>query len=369
MNCNPEIVFIGGLSLLLLFGLPRFKSRWIRAIPAPMWVILIAVPLGLWFDLEDEHTYSLGGHIFGLGPAFLVDVPKNIFAAITVPDFSGLQTVTGWKWAVMFALIGSLESVLSAKAIDLVDPWRRKTNFDRDLLAVGLANVGAALIGGLPMISEIVRSKANIDSGARTRYANLYHGLFLLLFVALVPGLVHEIPLAALAAMLVYTGFRLASPQEFIHVYHTGKEQLAVFLVTLVTVLATDLIVGIAVGVCVKILLHVLNGAPLRSLLQAPITITRDVGDCTVLAVHDAAVFSNWIRLKRQIEFACDSARVQLDLSATRLVDHTVMERLHVLQREFVERNRTLEITGLDDHTMSSGHALASRKKSRKKMA
>ncbi|MBI3863846.1 MAG: SulP family inorganic anion transporter [Planctomycetia bacterium] len=369
MNCNPEIVVIGLLSLLLLFGLPMFKSRWVRAIPAPMWVILVAVPLGLWFDLEDEHTYSFGGHIFGLGPNYLVDVPKNIFAAITLPDFSGLQTAAGWKWVMMFALIGSLESLLSAKAIDLVDPWRRKTSFDRDLLAVGLANVGSALIGGLPMISEIVRSKANIDNGARTRLANLYHGLFLFLFVAFVPGLVHEIPLAALAAMLVYTGFRLASPQEFIHVYHTGKEQLAIFLVTLLGVLATDLLKGIAIGVAVKILLHIFNGAPLRSLLRAPITVNRDDRDNTVVSVHDAAVFSNWIRLRRQIEDASDTATVQLDLSETRLVDHTVMERLHILQREFAERNRTLVITGLDDHTSSSGHEFASRKKAKKSSA
>jgi MFS superfamily sulfate permease-like transporter len=365
LNCNPEVVVIGLMSLLLMFVLPLLKARWIRCIPPPMWVILTAVPLGLYFDLSQEHTYSFGGHIFGIGPAYLVDVPRNIFAAITVPDFSSLQTLSGWKWATLFALIGSLESLLSAKAIDLVDPWRRKTDFDRDLLAVGLANVACALIGGLPIISEIVRSKANIDNGARTRFANLFHGVFLLLFVALVPGLIHEIPLAALAAMLVYTGFRLASPREFFHVYHIGKEQFAIFCATVVGVLAVDLLVGIAIGITVKVLFHVLNGAPLGSLLRAPITIHRAEHDKTVLSVRDSAVFSNWIGLKRKIEVGCDSSLVLVDLSQTRLVDHTVMERLHSLQLEFVERNRALIIAGLDNHQTLSAHALASRKKPR----
>ncbi len=361
-NWNPQITLIGALSLFLLIALPRVQSKWLRAIPAQMLVILFAVPLGLHFDLLHEHTYTFGGHIYGLGPNFLVTVTDNLFQALTFPDFSGVTTYAGVKWTMMFALIGSIESLLSAKAIDLIDPWRRKTNFDRDLLAVGVANTLCATIGGLPMISEIVRSKANIDSGARSRLAGAAHGIFLLLSLACAPWLIHEIPLAALAAMLVYTGFRLASPREFFHMYHIGREQFIIFATTVVGVLATDLLMGIAIGVLVKLVIHLINGVPLHSFFKTQIDVTQlNDGEVTVW-VHHSAVFSNWIALKRQLLSLKDEKKVILDLSKARLVDHTVFTKLHELQREFETHGSELVIAGIEGHRSLSSHPLAARK-------
>jgi MFS superfamily sulfate permease-like transporter len=265
----------------------------------------------------------------------------------------------------MYSLIGSLESMLSCKAVDMVDPWKRKTNLNRDLMAVGIANTVAAMIGALPMISEIVRSKANIDNGARTRFADLWHGLFLLGFVALLPWAIHRIPLAVLAAMLVYTGFRLASPKEFINVLHIGREQLIVFLATIVGVLATDLLVGIAIGIGVKLLIHVINGVPLRSLFKAFLEV-EDVDEKTsLIRASQSAVFSNWIPFKRQIE---QLGRIQrrnviVDLSGTKLVDHSVMERLGELKEEFEHDGLELSIVGLEGHLQLSAHSLAARRR------
>ncbi len=364
-NANPQIALIGIVSLVILFGKPFIKVAWVKRIPGQLVVLLVAVPLGMYFDLPHTHRVSFFGNIYEINEKFLVSVPQNLFSAITFPEWSALRQVVAWKWVVMFSLIGSLESLLSAKAIDMVDPWKRKTALNRDLVAVGIANTAASFIGGLPMISEIVRSKANIDAGARTRFADFWHGLFLLGFVALVPSLIHRIPLAALAAMLVYTGFRLASPREFVNVFHIGREQLIVFSTTIVAVLATDLLVGIVIGIGVKLVIHTYNGVPLRSLFKAFLEVEDVDENTTLIRASQSAVFSNWIPFKRQIE---DLGRLQrrnviVDLSDTKLVDHSTMERLEELREEFEHDGLQLSIIGLVGHLQLSGHALAARRR------
>ena len=363
MAMNPVIALIGGISLAIMFGFPLIKNPMLKMIPAPMMVLLVAVPLGMYFDIGTEQIVAFAGQDAALGPHYLVDVPDNMFTALTFPDFSGVLTSTGITYIVMFSLIGSVESLLSAKAVDQIDPWRRKTNMDKDLLAVGLGNTAAAFVGGLPMISEIVRSKANIDNGARTRFANMFHGLFLLAFVALVPALIDRIPLTALAAMLVFTGFRLASPKEFVHMYQIGREQFIVFVSTVIGVLATDLLVGIGIGIMVKAIIHVINGAPISSLFKPSMKVENEGDDSATIKVDNSAIFSTWIALKNRIGRP-GTKKVIVDLSGTKLVDHTVMANLEALEREFAESDRELSVTGLDGHSQLSEHPLAARKKS-----
>lgn len=362
---NPEIALIGLLSLVILFGIPLIRNPWIGRIPGPMLVLLVTVPIGMYFDLTHEHDYTLAGHQYHLGEEYLVAIPGNLFAAITTPRFNALAEWTGWKWVILFALIGSVESLLSAKAVEMIDPDRRKTNLNRDLLAIGVGNVASAAIGGLPMISEIVRSKANADSGAQTRFANMYHGLFLLGFVALLPGLIHQIPLAALSAMLVYTGARLASPREFQNVFRIGKEQLVIFLATMIGVLATDLLIGVVIGIVVKLTIHVLNGVPFRSLFKPYLHIEQRGDGPSVIFAKDSAVFSNWIPFKHQIEQIGLNQRNNLivDLSETKLIDHSVMEKLHELQEEFGREGLSLELVGLESHRKLSEHDFSARRR------
>ena len=366
LNLNPEIAAIGAISLALLFLLPLIKNPAIRKIPAPIIVLLVAVPMALYFNLKNAHSYSVLGHDYKVDSSFLVNVPMNLLSGLAFPDFSALAKPIAWKWVVMFSLIGSLESMLSAKAVDLLDPQRRKTNLNRDLLAVGVANLAASMIGGLPMISEIVRSRANIDNGAKSKFANMFHGIYLLLFVALVPSLINMIPLAALAAMLVYTGIRLAHPREFLHVYRIGREQLVVFVGTIVAVLATDLLIGIGVGIGIELLVQFIQGVPLTSLFRPQTEVRRIDGNCHLIAPRKSAVFANWLLIRNKIEMyglACNG-NVVVDLSDARIVDHTVMEKLHELEREFRDRGLTMEVIGLDRHIALSQHPAAARLRS-----
>jgi len=370
---NPEIAAIGATGVLIMFLWP-WMQRWfkaLRVVPAPLVVLLATVPLGMYLDLLHPHSYTLNGHRYELSDAYLVKMPERVlgmFDFIATPDFTvfsgDLRGQAIW-WTFMFFVIGSLESILSAKAVDILDPWKRKTNLDRDMLAVGTANLCSAWIGGLPMISEIVRSRANIDNGARTRFADMWHGAFLLLCVAFIPMWLHRIPLAALAAMLIYTGFRLAHPREFQHVYEIGKEQLVIFASTLVGVLATDLLWGIVIGIGVKLLIHVCNGLPLRSVFKSYLDIELQGDKTALVRAERSAVFTNWILFRRQLVRLglVEGRHVTVDLSGCKLVDHSVMTKLDELQQDFQNAGVKLTITGLGEHRPLSKHHLAARKR------
>jgi len=380
VSFNPEILVIGLVSLVILFAHFFIKNKWVKMVPAQLIVVLVAMLLGsqLVFDLDHEHKHLLPAHLLDgepdngevvKWPKFLVDIP-NVVAepqkAFTLPDFRGVATATGLKWLFLFVVIGSLESLLAAKAIEQLDPWRRKTDFDRDLIGAGLANALVACAGGLPMISEIVRSKANIDNGARTKMANAWHGLFLLAAVLTIPGVLHEIPLAALGGMLVFTGFRLANPSEFVKTFRTGAEQFVVFVGTILITLATDLLIGILCGIALEVMFHVIHGAPFRSLFlfkSEVEAVETDSDERAVLRVNSAATFTNWMGLRKAIMIeAGRKQEVVVDLSHTRLVDHSVMEKLHELEHELAASGKKLHVTGLDNHKPLSAHPLAARK-------
>ncbi|HND53928.1 MAG TPA: SulP family inorganic anion transporter, partial [Pirellulaceae bacterium] len=283
---------------------------------------------------------------------YLINVPSNFFwGAFAFPDFSALRHPIAWKWVLMFAVIASLESLLSAKAVDLLDPQRRKSDLNRDLLGCGVANLVSSLIGGLPMISEIVRSRANVDNQAKTRWSNACHGLCLLLFAAAFPFLLTRIPIAALSAMLVFTGFRLAHPREFAHMWHIGKEQFFVFVGTIVAVVLTDLLIGVAIGVVLELVINIVRGTPISRVFATEVEIREvDATHVTMVPKH-ALVFSNWLPVRAKLDAQLAQGRsVAVDLSETRVVDHTAMVKLNELVQETASAEHRVTLIGLDGH-------------------
>lgn len=363
MHANPEILLIGVVSLVLLFGWPLLRRfRWAQVIPAPMGVLAIAVPLGLIFDLPHAHSYDFWSGHYEVGPEFLVSLPGNLLDAVTMPDFSVMFSPTSLKYVVMFALVGTIESTLSVLAVDSLDPEKQASDLNKDLLCVGVGNLACAMVGGLPMISEIVRSKANIDAGARTNKANFFHGAFLLLFVAAFPGLLQTIPLAALGAMLVYTGARLASPQELVHAKKIGADQLLLFTVTLLVTLATDLLIGVGVGLVLKIILHLGRGARLRTLFRPRLEEQQHEDVLRLRVVGDAAFPCLLTIRKRLGKVEAGTRSVVLDLSDVTIVDHTFLSRIEAMADELPDCTVTVE--GTDEMIPASDHPMSSRRRS-----
>lgn len=352
MNLDPKATLIGVISLVIMLGWPKIKNKSIKMIPAPLVVLLFSIPCELFMHFkETEPAYAL------VKIGSLVD---NInFNA----SFDGIsQTGTFIKFVIMFALVGTLESLLTVKAIDLVDPFKRKSDTNKDLIAVGIGNVFAALLGGLPMIAEVARSSSNVNNGAKTRWANFFHGFFILAFLLLAAPLLEMIPNAALAAMLITVGIKLAHPKEFIHTFKIGKEQLAIFLVTIFFTLFEDLLVGIAAGIVLKMIIHLINGTPISSFFKAPTEVSFE-GNEYYVRISKAAIFTNFLGIKRKLEEIPSGFNITIDLGETKLVDHSVMENLEHFKHDYeAYDNSTVKIVGLENHKPLSNHPLSSRK-------
>jgi len=371
LSLNPEVSLIGICGLLLLIAWSLIKHPTLKMIPAPLLVVLLGLGLGQYFDLDHVHQYLflpdapiVPHHEFTVGPSFLVAVPENFMAGFYFPDFSKIATTEFWIAVITIWLVGSLESLLSASAVDKLDPYRRDSNLNRDLTAVGIGNLIAGLIGGLPMIAEIVRSSANINNGGKTAWSNFFHGLFLLIFVALFPKLIHEIPLSALASLLVFTGFRLASPREFAKTLAVGVDHFAVFVITIIGVLATDLLIGVGIGILVELGIHLKRGLKWRNVFSMAYHLKQTDSVTHHIEVSGAAVFSNFIALKSLLADFPPRQTVFFDLSDVELIDHTVMEFIHHFTEDYKRAGGHCEVVGLEHHERVSNHHLATRRKS-----
>lgn len=348
MNATPEIALVGVSSLVIIFCIPALGGMF-KKIPAPMIVLGVMIPVAAYLGFGATHPGSL---------VVIGDFWKNVgFNA----SFAAIGTGVFWKYVLMFLFVNSLESLLTVKAIDGLDPYKRVSNPNKDLSALAIGNGVSALLGGLPMISEVARSSANVNNGARTRWSNFFHGLFLFLAMLLTVPLIEMIPTAALAAMLIAVAYRLASPKEFIGTYKIGPEQLVIFIVTILVTVAEDLLVGVLAGIAVKFIFHIVNGAPLGSLFKANYSVTENDRAYSI-NIRGSATFSNFLGYKKLWASLDPKKDVIFNFSDARLVDHSFMDQLHHFEEDRHLHGSHVSMVGLDKFNPLSSHPLAARK-------
>lgn len=362
MNLNPEVAIIGVVSLLMLIFIPKLPFSWIKKVPVPMLVVIAGIAFDKYFNLEHEHIYRFFGQDFEVGPKFLVQLPKNLADGIVFPNWSLIGTAKFWMVTISIALVASLESLLSASAVQSMDPQKRKANFDKDLIALGLGTAVSGFFGGLPMIAEIVRSSANVNNGAKTPWSNFFHGTFMVIFVVGVPWLVQEIPLSSLAALLVFVGWRLGSPKEFIKIYKIGTDQLLIFTGTVIMTIATDLLVGVAFGILIKILIHTLRGLTPKEIFFTNVIVDNHKAEVVNMRILRAAIFWSIYKVKDTVYNLPNAKVINIDLSDCILVDHSMMEFLDHYKEECANDGMELNVLGTEHlERVQAGHHLSTR--------
>ena len=182
-EANPFVLLIALVGILALFFHKKIENKFVRIIPAPMWVLLLALPLVFAFGFLNGHEISFLGNLHGFGPEFLIEIPTNPLDSIMHPDFGMIGTTAFWFTVLSITTIASVETLASARAVDKLDPYKRTTDLNKDLVGVGLSTMVSGALGGLPIITVIIRSTVNVNSNAKTKWSNLYHGIFLILFV------------------------------------------------------------------------------------------------------------------------------------------------------------------------------------------
>lgn len=317
---NFEILMIGVVGLVLVIAFNQIKGL-SKIIPPALASIIFGYIMSFVVDLEHEHIVDVFGGHFTVGPRFLLNVPVNISEYFLSPLFQVDDVVLFAKCVFTIAFVASIESVLSTYAVDKLDPLKRSSDLNKDLVSKGLCNMILGFIGGIPIISEIVRSTANVGNGGTHRWSNLFHGFFILLFIVVAPGLLNHIPLASFAAVLIFVGYRLANPMQLKAVAHDGKDQLAVFLTTLIVTLCTDLLIGIFAGILLEFIIDVVRAGGVGSVLKLQFE-SKSSNDRDLINITGAVTFMNMLKIKSLIDKS-QAKHIDIDFTKAHFVDFT----------------------------------------------
>lgn len=360
-EANPFVVVISFVGLLLSLFHSKISFRVFQFFPAPIWVIALSIPFVYLFNFFEPHTLEFFGNAYSVGPHLLLDIPDNFADSIMHPNFAKINTVEFWTTVISILIITSIESLAIAKAVDKIDPYKRKTDLNKDLTGIGLSTMAAGFVGGLPIIAVIIRSTVNIHNGAKTKWSNLYQGLFLLLLIVVLSPIMKQVPLCAFAILLVYTGFKLASPAVFKQVYNQGPEQLIFFVFTMVLTLYTNLLIGLLGGLLLVMASHMLLakepvGQFFKLIYSGGSRVEENPDGSYDLKIKGIANFLGILKVDTLVKTIPSGVNVNIDLSETRLVGMTYMEYLVDYLRVQKDSGGNVVIKGLDTHVSYSTH-------------
>tara|TARA_B110000971_G_scaffold60352_1_gene61599 strand:+ start:1979 stop:4177 length:2199 start_codon:yes stop_codon:yes gene_type:complete len=349
---------IGVISLLIMVFYSKIRNRYFQLIPAPMWIVVLSVGLYSYFEMFSVTEYPIS-------KSLLIALPNDILSNFAFPDFGKVAQIEFIGAVISITLIASIESLLSIKAVDKLDPLKRRSNVNKDIRALGLATVISGFLGGLNVVTVIARSSVNVNNKGSNRSANFFHALFLVAFVLLFAAELRKIPLSALAAILVFTGYKLAAPEKLTKVFNVGSEQLLIFIATLLVTISTSLIYGILAGIVITFIIHVIINKNIflfiKNVLKPNVLMFTEDGKYYV-SVKNFSSFLNYTKLKSKLDQIPESQEAIVDFSLCDFVDHSVMENMNNYSETFERKGGHFEVIGLDDSKPGSEHPFALRK-------
>jgi len=349
---GATLIALTGVGLMLLWERPFMKrQRALALVPGPLVAVLAGVVLAWLFRDQGSLVVQAGHYVV------LPDVSHGITALLTFPDWSGLLDPRVWVVALTIAVVASLETLLCVEATDKLDPRKHITPTNRELYAQGLGNTLSGLIGGLPLTQVIVRSSANIQSGARSRLSAITHGALLLVSLLLFPKVMNMIPLASLAAILLITGYKLAKPTLFKSMYAQGWAVFTPFIVTVLGVVFIDLLKGVMLGMAVGIFLLLRNNFKIPFHFNA----ARHVAGTPIrIELSEDVTFLNKASIMNTLAELPKGSHVILDASRTMALDPDVRE---IIQDQLVrarDQGITIECIGFQQRDLPRVEALRS---------
>ena len=339
-NISPGATLIALISMAILLSWELVlvhRGRVFKLIQGP----LVAVIAGIVFYLLTRHSDALS-----IADDHLVFVPvaenlSEFMGQFSSPNYAAIGNIQVWTIAFTIALVASIETLLCIEATDKLDSQKRVTPTNRELMAQGTGNLVSGLIGGLPITQVIIRSSANIQSGARTKLSAILHGVFLLGFVVLVPGVLNMIPLSVLAAILLIVGYKLASPGLFKGMYDLGWKQFVPYVVTVLGIVFTDLLLGIGIGLAVAVVIILFKSYENSHFLH------MEAGsDSTTIKMNlaEEVTFFNKASILKELDGLEEGSRLELDVSNTRYIDYDVIEILEEFTEKAALRNITINV-------------------------